>query len=114
MNYRIDRINSEMQKSLADIIAHRVKNPHLTEMVSIVKMDVAKDLKTAKVYVSIYGDETRAEETFQALKSSAGYIRHELSVDFKDLRVVPELRFIRDTSQAYSEKINAILEDLKK
>lgn len=114
MNYRLDRINSEMQKSIADIIANRVRNPHLTAMVSVLKVDVAKDLKTAKVYVSIYGDEQSGAETFDALKSCAGYIRHELSVDFRDLRVVPELRFLRDNSQAYSEKINSILEDLKK
>ncbi len=113
MNHRLDRINSEIQKSIADIIANRVKNPHITEMVSVLRVDTAKDLKTAKVYVSIYGDEHRCEITFNALTSCAGFIRHELSVDFKELRVVPQLTFIRDTSQAYSEKINAILEGLK-
>lgn len=114
MNYRLDRLNSEMQKSIADIIRNRVKNPHITEMVSVFRVDTAKDLKTAKVYVSVYGDPDKCDATFAALVGCAGFIRHELSVDFRDLRVVPQLTFIRDTSEAYSEKINAILEGLKK
>lgn len=114
MNYRIERINGELQKTIADIIRTRVRNPHVTGMVSVIGVDTAKDLKTAKVIVSIYGDAEKANETFEALNSCAGFIRHELSNDFKDLRVVPQLRFVLDKSMEYSEKIHTLLEDIKK
>ena len=72
------------------------------------------DPNRTQLYVSVYGDPDKCDATFAALVGCAGFIRHELSVDFRDLRVVPQLTFIRDTSEAYSEKINAILEGLKK
>ena len=110
MSYRIERINSEMLKSISDIIANRVKDPRVEDMVSVLEVDVTKDLKYAKVYVSIYGD--NAEGTLAALNKCAGFIRKELSVDFRDLKSVPQLTFILDTSEQYSQKINTILKDL--
>lgn len=112
MNHRIERVNAELQRVIADVIRNRVKNPHLTGMVSVTEVDTAKDLKTAKVYVSIYNSQS-VEESFGALKVSAGFIRHELTTELKDFRVMPELHFVLDTSMAYSEKINTILEDIK-
>ena len=113
---RTSRLNGEFQKEISEIIRTRLKDrePELKGLISVTETDVAPDLKTAKVYVSIYGDPDKCDATFAALVSCAGFIRHELSVDFRDLRVVPQLTFIRDTSEAYSEKINAILEELKK
>ncbi len=113
MSFRLERINSEMQKSISDIVTNRLKDPRVTEMVSVLKVDTAKDLKTAKVYVSIYGDKDKSAATFDALKKTAGFIRKELSVDFKDLRVVPSLSFFLDTSMEYSEKINTLIQEIK-
>ncbi|MCI8434887.1 MAG: 30S ribosome-binding factor RbfA [Clostridia bacterium] len=113
MNHRIERVNAELQRVVADIIRNRVKNPNLTGMVSVVGVDTAKDLKTAKVIVSIYGSAEAVEKSFEALKNSAGFIRHELSTDLKDFRVMPQLTFVLDKSMEYSEKINTILEDIK-
>lgn len=111
MNFRIDRINSEMQKSISAII-RRLKDPRITSMVSVIEVNTAKDLKTAKVYVSCYGGDT--EQTFEAIKRCSGHIRKELSDEFKELRCVPQLNFILDISMDYSEKINAILTEIKK
>ena len=102
-----------MQKSISDIVANRIKDPRVGGMISVIKVDTAKDLKTAKVYVSIYGDKHSAADTFGALKNCAGYIKKELSADFRDLRVVPTLTFILDDSMEYSEKIDAIIQGIK-
>ena len=56
MSFRSDRLNSEMRKVIADIIENKLKDPRITEMVSVMSVDVAKDLKTAKVYLSVFGD----------------------------------------------------------
>lgn len=111
MNFRIDRINSELQKAISQIIS-RLKDPRITSMVSVLEVDTSKDLETAKVYVSCYGGD--ADETVKALQGCSGYVKRELRNEFKDMRTVPALHFIRDTSMQYGEKIDAILEGLKK
>ena len=114
MNFRIDRLNSEMQRSIADIIRNRIKDPRVTELVSVTSVNVAKDLKTAKVYLSIFGQSDRVELTFLTICKCAGFIRSELAKEFRDLRCVPELRFLKDTSMEYSKKIESILDDINK
>lgn len=111
MNYRIERINSELQKSVSEII-RRLKDPRISSMVSVLEVDTAKDLASAKVYVSCYGGDPQA--TLAALTSCAGFIRRELRSEYRDMRYVPELRFMLDTSMQYGEKIDAIIENLKK
>ncbi len=111
MNFRVDRVNSELQKSISEIV-RRLKNPRITSMISILEVDVSRDLETAKVYVSCYGG--NPDETFDALKSCAGFIRHEIRAEHREMRSVPELTFLLDTSMQYGEKIDAILEGLKK
>lgn len=111
MNFRIDRVNSEMQKSISEII-RRLKDPRITSMVSVIEVDTSPDLETAKVYVSFYGGD--AQGTMEALKRCAGFIRRELRREYKDIRMVPALTFIEDKSIQYGEKIDAILEGLKK
>ena len=49
MNFRIDRLNCDMQRAIAEIIEHKIKDPRKTEIVSVTKVSVAKDLKTAKI-----------------------------------------------------------------
>lgn len=113
MSFRIDRLNSEMRKVIADIIDNKLKDPRVTELVSVMSVEVAKDLKTAKVYLSIFGDKDKRESTFNAVQNAAGFIRKELSREFADIRSVPALEFKPDNSMEYSSKIESILEDIK-
>ena len=111
MNFRIDRINSELQKSISEIIS-RLKDPRISSMVSVMAVETSRDLSSARVFVSCYGGD--ANETLAALKKSSGFIRHELRSEYRELRIVPSLNFFLDTSMQYGEKIDAILEGLKK
>ena len=115
MKYRADRLNGEMQRVLSQIIS-KLKDPRITEMISVLNVSVAKDLKTAKVTVSVFGsdDAEKKQATFSALCHCAGFIRKELSREFADLRTVPELTFLLDTSQQYSEHIEKLIEEIKK
>ncbi len=113
MGYRGDRVNSEMRKVIADVINNKIKDPRKSEMVSVISVEVAKDLKTAKVYLSIYGNKEKYQSTFDAVVKASGFIRKELSIAFKELRSVPALEFKLDTSASYSAKIETILEGIK-
>lgn len=111
MSYRIERLNSEMQKCISEIIRNKIRDPRIDNMVSVLAVSVAKDLKTAKVTVSVFGDNGAA--TLDALKNCAGFIRKELSEAFRDIRTIPQLTFILDTSLEYSIHINKLLDEIK-
>ena len=115
MSYRTERINSEMRKTLSQIIS-KLKDPRISSMISVTSVEVAKDLKTAKVRVEIYGgiEDGHGKETYETLCHSAGFIRKELSKEFHDLRTIPELTFILDRSLQYSSQIDKLLEEIKK
>lgn len=111
---RGERLAGEFQKEISSIISMKMRSefPRLSAIISVTGVDVAPDLKTAKVYLSIYDtDKERAEQSFETLKDNAGMIRHELS-KVMHLRTVPELRLIKDESFEYGEKIDKILSDL--
>jgi len=90
------RINNEVQRELSAII-REVKDPRIHPLCTVMAVDVATDLKTCKVYVSVIGSEEERAQTAEGLKSASGFIRRELAHNL-NLRNTPELRFIMDTS----------------
>ena len=114
-NYRMQRVNSEVQKAVMEIINNLVKDPRLTGMISVTSVVVDQDLKNAKVFLSIYsGDPASKQANFDAIKNSAGFIKRELSKKLPHIRTVPNLNFFIDESLDYSDKINRILTDINK
>ncbi|MCR5811961.1 MAG: 30S ribosome-binding factor RbfA [Lachnospiraceae bacterium] len=93
------RINDEVQRALAGIV-REVKDPRISPLTSVTGTEVAPDLKTCRVYVSVYGDEKTGEKTMEGLKSAAGFIRSELARKV-NLRNTPQLTFVLDDSIAY-------------
>ena len=93
------RINDEVLRALAAIV-REVKDPRISPLTSVTGTEVAPDLKTCRVYVSVYGDETAGEKTMEGLKSAAGFIRSELARKV-NLRNTPQLTFVLDDSIAY-------------
>lgn len=94
---RIDRISEEVKRELSNIIQNEIKDPRLPSMVSITAVNVTKDLKFAKVFVSVLASEEEKKNALAALKSAAGFIRRELSRSVQ-LRNTPELNFVLDDS----------------
>ena len=103
---RIGRINEEVQRELASLIP-TVKDPRVTGMISVTAVDVAPDLKSAKVYVSALNKEDSGQ-VLKGLKSAAGYLRRELGRAL-NLRYTPELTFYQDDSMAKGSKILEML-----
>ncbi len=110
-NYsRIDRISEEVKRELSAVIRD-LKDPRLPAMISVVAVQVTKDLKFAKAYISIMGDENVQKDGIAALKSAGGFIRKEIGHRL-NLRNTPEFSFVLDDSIAYGAHINEILRDL--
>lgn len=112
---RGERLSSQFREEIYRVISYELRNkyPELSAIISITEADVAPDLKTAKVYVSIF--EPNAEKksnSFKILCANAGYIRHSLAQVLR-LRTVPELRFILDDSMEYGDKIDKLLKNIE-
>jgi ribosome-binding factor A len=105
------RINSEVQRELSQIIREDLKDPRIHPLTSVMAVEVTPDLKFAKVYVSVMGDEQAKEKTMQGLKKSAAYARHQLARRM-NLRNTPELTFILDTSIEYGVKMSKKIQEL--
>lgn len=105
------RINAEVHRELSNIIRNQVKDPHVGFMTSVSDCEIATDLKTCKVYISILGNEREKEETMAALERAKGFIRHQMAVNL-NLRNTPELTFIRDDSQEYGNKMSKLIDEV--
>ena len=105
-SYRIDRISEEVRQGL-DTVIRSMNDPRIKGTFSLTRVEVTRDLKYAKVYVSILEDDL-AEELLGALKKASGFIRHELRNTIQ-LRVIPELIFIHDRNIAYGIYIDQLL-----
>lgn len=93
---RIGRINEEILRELSALLPN-LKDPRVQGMVSIVRVDTTADLRYAKVYISVLGDERREAEVLKGLRSASGYLRREIGARVQ-LRYTPELQFVLDDS----------------
>lgn len=111
-NYRGGRINEEIRRELSNIIQNEIKDPRLTAMVSITQVDVTKDLRYAKVYVSLFGKDDEKVNTLSALKSSAGFMRKEIGHRV-NLRYTPELIIELDNSIERGIHMDSLFQAIK-
>lgn len=106
------RINSEVQKVLAETIRGEIKDPRIASLTSVVAVEVSPDLKTCKAWISVLGDEAAQKETMAGLRSASGFIKSRLAKEI-NLRITPEVQFIMDQSIAYgvnmSHKIDEVM-----
>lgn len=110
--YRGNRINEEMRKEISSIIQNDIRDPRLTAMISVTKVDVTKDLRYAKVYISLFGNEDSKKGTLDALKSSSGFIRREIGHRI-NLRYTPEIIIELDNTIEHGMHIDSLLQQIK-
>ncbi len=109
MDRRISRINSLLKEVIADVIRKEVKNPHLPVLITVTSVNTTKDLRLAKVYISVIkGDRKRI---IDVLNSAAGFIAVSASKKV-ELRYFPELTFYLDDSVDKQMNIEAALQKI--
>lgn len=94
---RINRIAEEMKKEISGIIQNELKDPRLPKLISITSLNVTRDLRYAKVYISVLGSDEEKKNAINGLKSAAGFIRREVGHRVQ-MRYTPELQFELDNS----------------
>lgn len=93
---RLARIDHEVQRILGTLVTQELKDPRLG-FVTVTRAEVSDDLRQCKVFVSVIGDRESAQQSLEALRHAAGFLRGELGHRI-DLRHTPELVFIEDRS----------------
>ncbi len=104
------RINGEVMKVISEAIRYS-KDPRISPFVSVMEVEVAPDLKTCKVWVTVMGDEEDRLRTQEGLKSASGYIRSTLAKEL-NMRYTPELRFIMDDSIEYAINMSRKIDEV--
>lgn len=113
MSYnRIDRISEEVRREVDRIIREDLSDPRVGGTFSVTHAEVTRDLRHAKIYVSVLEDDKR-EGMMAALKKAAGFIRRELGHNII-IRYSPELTFVSDENIAYGVHIAKVLADAQK
>lgn len=106
------RINSEVQREMSSIIREDLKDLRIHPMTSVMAVEVTPDLKFAKIFVSVLGNDEEKEKTMEGLKKSASFARHQLAKRM-NLRNTPELTFVLDTSIEYGVTMSKKIDELK-
>jgi len=107
---RINRINEEIQKALADLLRN-VKDPRVSgTMISITRVETTPDLRFAKVYVSFL-EESKSKDALKGLESAGGYLRRELGAALQ-LRHTPQLNWALDDSITYGARMLELINSL--
>lgn len=108
---RLDRVNQLIKEEISHLLQRELKDPRLG-FVTVTEVAVSKDLRTAKVYVSVLGTEDQWRESLAALESARGFIRNWLAPRVR-MRAIPHLTFLPDRSMAHAARIQAVLEKLR-
>jgi len=108
---RIDRISEQVRREVDHIIREQLSDPRIQGTYSVTRAEVTRDLRYAKIYVSILEEENRAP-MMQALKKAAGFVRHELGQSMI-IRYAPEILFELDNNIEYGIHIASVLKQVR-
>ena len=107
---RLDRVNQLIKEEISVVLQRELKDPRLG-FVSVTDVETSKDLRIAKVFVSVLGGDEQWKASMAALASARGFVRNWLRQHL-ELRVTPEIDFRPDHSMEHAARIQALLKDL--
>jgi ribosome-binding factor A len=108
---RADRVNALLQRELGTIISEELRDPRIA-FSTVTAVEVTDDLRSARVHVSVLGDDDQIASTMRALEEAKAYLRHELG-SRTELRYVPELTFVSDRTAERAARISSLLREAK-
>jgi ribosome-binding factor A len=109
MSRRANRLAEEVRAEVASILASGLKDPRIG-FVTVTRVDLTGDLRSARVFIGVLGDEVQRQKTLAGLSHSAGFIRRELGQRIR-IRHVPELEFRYDTGLDATDRVAQLLEE---
>jgi ribosome-binding factor A len=111
MSQRTQRLDAQIRQELMDLLQREMKDPRLG-FVTITRVDTARDLSSARVWVSVLGSDEEREQTMRALQAAAPWLRHKLA-ERLEIRTVPQLLLKRDESIEAGDRVLRLLRELE-
>jgi ribosome-binding factor A len=108
---RADRVNALLQRELGMLISEELRDPRIA-FATVTSVEVTDDLRSARVHVSVLGNDEAVESTMKGLEDAKKFLRHELG-SRTDLRFVPDLTFIQDRSAERAARISGLLREVR-
>ena len=101
---RSERISKLIRREISELLEREVNDPRLSKLISVTAVSLSPDLKYAKVFVSILGDEANKKDMLAAFNTASGFLRKELAPRLK-MRCTPQLSFYYDDSIERGERL---------
>ena len=108
---RSKRLQELFLKEISLLLQKGLKDPRIG-FVSVTRVNLTENLKHAKVFVTVLGEESEIQSTLEGLKSERGFIRNYLGKNLY-LKYVPELEFLKDENPDYVDKISRLLDQIR-
>ncbi len=112
-NKRINRISEEVRKVISQLLYNGIKDPRISSMTTVTRVEVTRDLSFANIYISVLGDDKEKQDTILGLESAKGFVRKEIGREL-DLRHVPEPRFHLDESIEQAIHMSELIKNVNK
>jgi ribosome-binding factor A len=102
-----------MREEIATFLANDIKDPRIMGLVTVTAVEITRDLRHAKVFVSVLGSESQRAATFEGLDNVASHLRGRVGRALR-LRVAPEIEFRNDQSVAHAAHIEQLLAQVRR
>ena len=111
MSRRLDRVNELLRTEISQLLVRQIKDPRLCGVISVTRVSASSDLRTARVYISVMGEEETKRTALDGIQSAASFLRRELR-DRIALRHTPFLTFDLDESMEEADHILRLMDTL--
>jgi ribosome-binding factor A len=111
MSRRTDRLNEVFKREISKLLEREVNDPRLSNFISVTRVETSPDLRNAKVFVSVLGEESSKLEVIEGFNTAANFLRRKLSACIR-LRVIPHLSFYYDDSIEQGARVLKVLDQV--
>jgi ribosome-binding factor A len=109
--HRPERLAESLKEEIAEVVGFELDDPRL-EGVTVTDVEVAPDLRDAKVYVLVQGDKSDIDKALAALKHASAFVRQQVTIGL-DLRHAPHLHFVRDSAEENAARVGELLNEIR-
>ena len=107
---RPERLAETLREEISEVVGFELDDPDL-QNATVTEVEVSQDMRDAKVYVLINGEESEIKQTLRNLQHAAGFVRQQVAMNL-DLRFAPHIHFARDTAEENAARVGRLLNDL--
>ena len=112
MSRRTDRINEQLREEISTVLARQIKDPRLNAVVSITRVESSSDLRSARVYISVLGNDKQRKEALEGLQSAASFMRREIRNRI-NMKHTPFMTYLLDDSLQEADQLLRLLNEVK-